>query len=136
MESTLTAWGADVEKSGGDQILRDVLPAPPTTDRDFAPEDTLALYTEVYDNNRATAKEAPYVIRLTASLRDASSAIVREVFDERSSRAPRRPSGGHGFTLHVPLAGATAGEYLLQLEARTDRDPTNVVSRRIPIRLR
>ena len=135
MESRLTAWSADVEKTGDAHMLRDVLPAPPTTTREFAPEETLALYAEVYDNNRAADRDAPYAIRLTASLLDASGAIVRDVSDERSSRAPRRPSGGHGFTLHVPLAGAAAGQHLLQLEARSDRNPSQVVTRRIPIRL-
>lgn len=135
MESRLTAWSADVEKTGGAHLLRDVLPAPPTTTREFGPEETLALYAEVYDNNRAADKDAPYAIRLTATLRDPNGSIVREVSDERSSRAPRRPSGGHGFTLHVPLAGAAAGQHLLQLEARSDRDPSRVVTRRIPIRL-
>ena len=110
-------------------------PAPPTTAREFTPDETLALYAEVYDNNRAAAKDAPYAIRLTASLLDATGSIVREVSDERSSRAARRPSGGHGFTLLVPLEDAAAGHHLLQLEARSDRDPSQVVRRQIPIRL-
>jgi VWFA-related protein len=134
MESRLTAWSADVEKTGA-HILRDVLPAPPTTTREFAPEETLALYAEVYDNNRAADKEAPYAIRLTATLRAPNGSIVREISDERSSRAPRRPSGGHGFTLHVPLAAAAPGQHLLQVDARSDRNPSQVVTRRIPIRL-
>jgi VWFA-related protein len=134
MESTLTAWNADIQTSGA-HLLRDVLPAPPTTDREFATKETLALYAEIYDNTRAAGNIAPYVIRLTATLRDATGAIVREVSSERSSQAPRRPSGGHGFTLQVPLEGAAAGQYLLQLAARSDRNPASVVCRRIPIRL-
>jgi VWFA-related protein len=135
MESRLIAWSADVEKTSDAHLLRDGLPAPPTTAREFAPEETLALYVEVYDNNRAANKDAPYAIRLTASLLDASGTIVRDVSDERSSRAPRRPSGGHGFTLHVPLAGTAPGQHLLEVDARSDRNPSQVVTRRIPIRL-
>jgi hypothetical protein len=134
MESTLTAWSTAGQTTAA-HMLQEVLPAPPTTVREFAPEDTLALYAEVYDNNRAAANEGPSAIRLTATLRDPTGAIVREVSDERSSRAPRRPSGGHGFTLLVPLAGAAVGQHLLQVEARSDRDPNRVVARRIPIRL-
>jgi hypothetical protein len=39
-------------------VLRDVLPAPPTTVREFAQDETLVLFAEVYDNNDRKARPA------------------------------------------------------------------------------
>jgi hypothetical protein len=134
-DGTLAPWDAP---AGRDDVplLKDVLPAPPTTAREFAPDDTLVLFAEVYDNNGRVRSDPPYAIGLTATVHDARSSPVREVSDQRDSRATRRPSGGHGFTLRLPLDGLQAGSYVLRLEASAERDVRHTASRSIPFRVR
>jgi len=77
--------------------------------------------------------DTPYSIDLTTTLRNTEAAVVRTIPQQKPSSGARRPSGGHGFVVTIPLAGIAQGSYLLELEARTGRDPARTVSRRIPI---
>jgi VWFA-related protein len=133
IESALTAWDS---REGEAHVLSDVLPAPPTTAREFTPDETLVLYAEVYDNNGRVKRDPPYGISLTASLHDGAGLVVRDVSTERSSHAERGASGGHGFSLDFPLRDAPAGSYVLRVEASSERDPAHTVSRNIPVRIR
>jgi VWFA-related protein len=117
-------------------LLSDVLPAPPATTRAFTASDTLALFAEVYDNEKSGRKDSSYAITLTATLHNTESIVVRQVSEERDAKAARRKSGGHGFTLKLPLEGLAAGSYVLRVEARSGRDETHTVSRSIPIRVK
>jgi hypothetical protein len=110
-----------------------VLPAPPVTTRAFAPSETLALFTEVYDNEKPDRKDPPYAITLTATLHNAESIVFRQVSEERDAKAARRKSGGHGFTLKLPLAGIAPGTYVLRVEASSGRNEQHRVSRNIPV---
>lgn len=130
--SALARWPT----SGGASLLatlQGALSAPPTTMRDFGGDETLTLYVEAYDNGTRVEKVPPYEIVLTATLRDATDAVVREVSEKRASRATRLPSGGHGFTMPVPLEGIAPGDYVLQVEARSEREPGRPATRRIPV---
>jgi VWFA-related protein len=134
-ESPLTTWmtqGNPVDVL----LLRDVLPGPPTTTRDFSSDDTLTLFTEVYDNTGRARKDPPYVIKLTARLVLASGQIARLASEERAARAARRPSGGHGFTLRLPLERLEPGQYVLQVEATSNGREPQTAARSIPIRVR
>jgi hypothetical protein len=51
---------------------------------------------------------------------------------ERFSLAGRRPSGGHGFTIPMPLRDAPPGRYVLHVNAVIDRGAT---SRTIPLQV-
>jgi VWFA-related protein len=119
---------------GDAPLLRDVLPAPPTTSREFASTDTLTLFAEVYDNSGRSRE--PYSIGLTATLHDPGGAVVRQAADQHDSKAQKRPSGGHGFTLTLPLNGVPAGSYVLRTVAGVSRDEKLVASRAIPITVR
>ena len=135
LESPLAPW-----TSGGNPadipLLRDVLPGPPTTAREFAPDETVALFAEVYDNTRAARKDPPYTIELTARLVDAAGQVFRLTSEQRAARTPRRPSNGHGFTLRLPLERVAPGQYMLQVEARSNgRDPHSA-AKSIPVRVR
>jgi hypothetical protein len=124
------------DTKGGEQApLRDVLPAPLSTNREFAPTDTLALFVEVYDN-RKRRKGEPEPIVVTASLHDAETTSVSHVTEERPPNAPKRPSGGHGFSLRLPFKGIRAGQYVLRVEATTGGGEKETVSRTIPIRVK
>jgi hypothetical protein len=117
-------------------LLNDVLPAPPVTTRDFTPSDTLALFTEVYDNEKPGRNDPPHAIALTATLHDTESILVRQASEERDAKATRRKSGGHGFTLRLPLEGIQPGSYVLRVEASSSRREEHRASRSIPIRVR
>jgi VWFA-related protein len=129
----LTPWS-----QGTKQPLpwQDALPAPPTTDRIFTADETVTAFLEVYDNNPKAGKPPDYQIDLTATLRGEDDTVVRTVSEQRESREPRRSSGGHGFTVSMPLRGIAPGAYLLQFEARSGSNAEAAVSRRIPIRVR
>jgi VWFA-related protein len=133
-ESPLAPWLATASPPDA-LLLREVLPTPPTTSRDFPPDDTLTIFTEVYDNTGRARRDPPYTIDLTARIVGADGDVLRVVSDSRPARATRRPSGGHGFTLRLPLERLAAGQYVLQLEAAaTGREP-HTVTRSIPIRV-
>jgi VWFA-related protein len=123
-------------KGGEMPLLRDVLPAPVTTTREFTATDTLALYAEVYDNRGRRKTDDASTIRLTATLHNAESIAVGQASDERRPDAPKRPSGGHGFTLRLPLQGVPAGDYVLRVEATAGPEEKETVSRAIPIRVK
>jgi hypothetical protein len=115
-------------------LWQDALPAPPTTARAFDPSETFTAFVEVYDNSKPTG--VPYSIDLTVTLQNPDGAIARSLKQEKPSNGLRRPSGGHGFVVPVSLEGLPSGPYLLQLEARTPRDPKATARRRIPIQIR
>ena len=96
---------------------------------------TVTAFLEVYDHSRPQATAAPYAIDVTTTLRNPEGAIVRTVSQQKPSQAARRPSGGHAFVVPIPLGGIEPGSYVLQFEARVERDPTRIVTRRIPIRV-
>jgi VWFA-related protein len=133
--SVLVPYAARVAPSER-PLLSEVLPAPPATTRAFTPSDTLALFTEVYDNEKPGRNDPPYAIALTAALHDAESIVVRQASEERDSKAPRRKSGGHGFTLRLPLEGVPTGSYVLRVQATSTRNAEHVATRSIPIRVR
>jgi hypothetical protein len=60
-------------------------------------------FVEVYDNNKRAARDPAYQITVNASLQDATGRTVREVSERRSSQAKPGASGGHGFTMLLPL---------------------------------
>jgi VWFA-related protein len=134
-ESLLVPYAAPVAPSER-PLLTDVLPAPPVTTREFTTSDILALFTEVYDNEKPGRNAPPYAIALTATLYNTDSLVVRQVLDERDARVALRKSGGHGFTLRLPLEGLAAGTYVLRVEASSSRSEEHRVSRTIPIRVR
>jgi VWFA-related protein len=134
-ESLLVPYAAPVARSER-PMLTEVLPAAPATTREFAASDTVALFTEVYDNEKPDRKDPPYTITLTATLHNTENIVVRQASDQRDPRATRRPSGGHGFTLRLPLEGLAAGSYVLHVEASSSRSEQHMVSRNIPVRVK
>jgi VWFA-related protein len=106
-----------------DERLDRVLPAPPTTDREFVRGDTVALFAELY------AKDERQVVMTTELVDDSGGAIFR-TSEERLSigRGGRMPYG-----VQVPLAAVPDGSYVLRLTGRAG--PTNepVIRREIPL---
>jgi VWFA-related protein len=115
--------------------LADALPGPPMASRDFAQDDEIALFAEVYDNRRTGRSDPSHTIDVTAELRDERGGVVLKVSDQRASTAVRRKSGGLGFTLRLPLKDVPPGAYTLTVEARAEGEPQAAV-RRIPLRVK
>ena len=117
--------------------LADALPAPPTATREFASTEKLVLFAEVYDNRQTGRNATPDAIEFTTALMTERGRILRAPAPEsRAATAPRRKSGGHGFTARLPLEGLAPGPYVILVEAHSGGADGPSVSRRIAIRVR
>jgi VWFA-related protein len=128
---TSSAAAAAVTRQLGGDLLGDVLPHPPTASRTFAPDETLVLYAEVYENLRTTA---PHPIFMTTELRGDDGRIVRMVSEQRASSDPQRKSGGYAFAPRLSLEDVPPGQYLLHVETRSGAGG-RAVTREIPLRV-
>jgi VWFA-related protein len=113
--------------------LADFLPGPPTTVREFARGDLLALFVEFYENQR---NAPPHALDFKAELRAEGGRVVREVADERSSTELQGSAGGFGFSARLPLDDVAPGLYVLHVEGRSRAGDQPSASRDIQIRVR
>jgi VWFA-related protein len=113
--------------------LRDFLPAPPTTTREFSADDTIVVFAEVYDNMKTPAA---HTVDITATLRADDGREIRSVSDERSSSELTGATGGFGFRADLPLEGAAPGLYVIHIEARANAGDRPVASRDVTIRVK
>jgi VWFA-related protein len=117
--------------------LADVLPAPFTSTREFSGDDEIVLFAEVYDNRQAGRNAAPDPIEFKTAITSERGRIIRLSHPEsRAAAAPKRKSGGHGFTVRLPLEGLEPGPYVLLVEAHSGGAEGPKVTRRIPILVR
>jgi len=91
-----------------------LMPAPPTANREFDLEETLAVFTEIYDND-----SRPHTLDVSASVRTDAGTEVFATREERSSGDATSSRGGHVFLARIPLRDLIAGRYVLTLEARS-----------------
>jgi hypothetical protein len=98
----------------GDPLLK-MLPAPMTTFRDFAQNDEIAVFAEVYDHGTGPAHKVE--IRLTMNAEGGQT--VFQTREERDSSELGGKSGGYGFSARVPLKDVPPGLYVLRLEAES-----------------
>jgi hypothetical protein len=99
--------------------------------RDFARQETLAAYAEVYDNEKRGAGAPP---PLVVELRDPSGKVVRTATQQKTSTPVSGEERAVGITSSMPLSDLDAGPYVLRLESRTASGDQKV-QREIPIRL-
>jgi hypothetical protein len=96
-------------------------------EREFAADDTVALFAEFYEN----AGNGPaHVVDLIAELRGENGAVVRESREERQSTEVRG-GGGYGFATRLPLEGLRPGIYVLHVEGKSRANQKHVASRDI-----
>jgi VWFA-related protein len=112
--------------------FKDVLPASPTALREFAGNDTLALFTEIYDNIGKTAHR----VAITTSVIADDGQVVKTTSDERKSDELKGAGGGYGYTTQFPLTGLAAGRYVLRVAARSTLGTGDPVSRDVEFRVR
>jgi VWFA-related protein len=114
--------------------LRDALPSPPTAFREFDRADELVLFAEIYDNRRPAKGTLAAPIEMSATVERDGRTIRIAGLETRPATASRRRSGGHPFTVRLPLAGLESGRYVIVVEAHAGDAPA--VSRRVPIEIR
>lgn len=112
--------------------LGNVLPAPPTTVRNFVSGDELALLAEVYDN-QPTAQ--PHSVFITTTLKADGGRTVFSTDEQRSSKELGGKKGGYGYTARVPLKDLTPGLYVLRVEAKSGLKDVPSAARDVQIRI-
>jgi VWFA-related protein len=101
--------------SDDSSTLKDILPGPPTASREFTLEDTLAVYTEVYDNEASK----PHTVDLSVTVRTDDGTQVFMTKDERNSSEIKADRGGYTYLARVPLQDLVPGRYVLTIEAKS-----------------
>ena len=115
-----------------DPAFKDVLPAPPTAVRDFPQGDTLALFTEIYDNQPSTRHNVAIKISVLGS----DGQVVFTAGDSRNTEDLQGKTGGFGYTANVPLTGLAPGRYVLKVEAQAQVSNGVSVARELEFRVR
>jgi len=112
--------------------FKDVLPAPPSAARDFPRDDTLSVFTEVYDNVGKT----PHRVEITATVLADDGKVVHTTSDERKSEELQGSAGGYGYTTKIPLQGFAPGRYVLRIGAKSLLGTSQPVTRDVEFRVR
>jgi VWFA-related protein len=118
----VTIWPAAVRP------LDTKLPAPITASRTFGSEETITLYTEVYEN----AKRPPHTIDFKVDVRSASGRVMSTFASKRTTDS----NGSYGFVAPITLKGLEPGAYVLYVEAINSAASKDPLTKEIPIRVR
>jgi VWFA-related protein len=94
-----------------DERLRQVLPAPPSTMRDFRQDEAIALFAEAYQAGGVPPRDVAF----STTIRAAGGDIVFTRTDTRTVDQLKQSNGG--YSLQVPLREFAPGDYALRLEA-------------------
>jgi VWFA-related protein len=114
--------------------LADVLPAPPTTAREFDRSDVLTLFAELYEN---APNAPPHGLDLSTTVRAEGGRVVFEDREERSSTDLQWGRGGHGYAVSIPLADLAPGSYVIHVEGRSRAGGAEAgIGRDVVIRIR
>ena len=92
--------------------LEKLLPGPLTTYREFLPADEIAVFTEIYDNNKQAHK-----VEITATVKAEGGQTVFQTSEGHDSSELAGSAGGYGFQARVPLKQLAPGLYVLRVEA-------------------
>jgi len=95
--------------------LPKVLPGPPTAARVFSLDDTLAIYTDIYDNDL----DRPHKIDIEAIVRADDGTVAFKVSEQRDSKDADKARGGHNFLAKIPLQDLRPGRYVLTVQAKS-----------------
>jgi VWFA-related protein len=94
-----------------DPELKDVFYSSPVVTRRFSPTETLALFTELYDN----ATQAAHTDTIVTTLRNGRDG--RTVFESRERFEASGKPQTLAYRAQLPLKGLSAGTYVLRVEA-------------------
>ena len=115
-----------------DSQLKDVLPGPPTANREFPRGDTLAVFAEVYDNQPAP----PHRVSIASSIVTDDGRELFAAADERSSDELQGKKGGYGYTRELQLGELPPGRYVFRLTAKSLVSNGGSATREVEFRIR
>ena len=95
--------GASMLTARPDDVMKQVLPAPPVAARAFAQNDELAVFTEVYDNSG----NAPHKVDFVTSVLTDEGRVLYKNEEVRDSSELQGAKGGFGYTSRVPLSATS-----------------------------
>ena len=121
-----------VPTARGDEQLKDVLPAPPTTIRQFGRDEEIDTFVEVYDNQTRT----PHRVEIKTSVLADDGKVVFTTSEERRSEELGAAGGGYGHRAKIPLKEFAAGRYVLRVEARALLANGGTATRELELRVR
>jgi hypothetical protein len=110
--------------------LEKLLPGPLTTYRQFMPADEVALFTEIYDNNKQAHK-----VEINATVKAEGGQTVFQTRQDHDSSELAGSAGGYGFEARVPLKGFAPGLYVLKVEAISQIGDRPTVSKEVVFRV-
>ena len=110
--------------------LEKLLPGPLSTYREFAPNDELALFTEIYDNTKQAHK-----VEIAATVKAEGGQSVFQARESHDSSELAGSAGGYGFQARIPLKGLAPGLYVLRIEAVSQIGDRPTVSKEIVFRV-
>ncbi len=107
--------GAEMATVKADELLKDVLPAPPIATRSFPQNDEIALFAEIYDNAAGT----PHRVDIVTTLQTDDGRILFKSEEERASAELQGAKGGYGYAARIPLTNVEPGNYVLHVQAKS-----------------
>jgi VWFA-related protein len=100
-----------------DPVVSKLLPAAATTRREFPPNDTLALYTEIYDNfSTRQGRRFDVAVRLISE--DGKDRFVSRDEISNAATPTEKPWTIYGYPKQIPLKDVPPGRYVLRVEAQ------------------
>lgn len=126
-----SAYAGGVPTAGTIPEVKDLLPGPVTTARNFARGDELAVMTEVYDN----LGHQPHRVEIVTSLLEEGGKVALTQAEMRASSELGGARGGYGYLALIPLKDVAPGQYVLRVEARSTLKDGGTASRETLIRI-
>jgi VWFA-related protein len=112
-----SASGQETPSIQPDPVLSKMMPAPATSRREFSQRDTLALYTEIYDNIESQqARRLDIAVRMLSESGAEVFAVRDEV--ENGGVAPKKAWEIYGYSKEIRLQNVAPGRYALRVEAQ------------------
>jgi VWFA-related protein len=143
--TVLSASGvlAPTAKVKDDPVFQ-LLMRPPTTAREFARDDQLLVFAELYENQQ---NAQPHKVGITTEVRAEGGRVVFNNSEERSSTELQggdsppsarggRATGGYGFTSQIPLKDFAPGLYVVHVEGKRTDGNIPPAARDVQIRVR
>ena len=130
--SIASAWASRIITANPDPELKAVLPSAPTAQRTFPVNDTLALFTDIYDNTKSPAHRV--MIKTTVTSDDGK--VVFSSNDERRSEELGGKTGGYGYAATIPLKDLSPGRYVLRVAAESSLSKGGSATRETEFRIR
>jgi VWFA-related protein len=115
-----------------DPQFKDVMPAPPTTNRVFGRDEEVATFAEVYDNQAKT----PHRVEIKTSVLADDGSVAFTTSEERRSEEIGPSGGWYGHTAKIPLKNLAPGRYVLRVEARSLLGKGETAMREVEFRVR